>query len=98
MLAGACVGLAVHAPFYISIPLSVMAVVAVRFAWDRSAGWVVQRQIRFARYNDGVDVYETCAEYSVPMRRYQALQAVEACAKRWPDYQFRVHRERVKPV
>jgi hypothetical protein len=71
-----------------------MSCLIAEIAFARSDGWVVERQIRFAPCNDGVDVFEVWPGYEKPMKRFEALSAADQCAKLWPDYTFRVSRAR----
>lgn len=92
LYAGTSLGVVAHVPIIIGLPISALAVVVAGLRWRQSGGWVIQRQIRFAANNEGVDVYEIWPHDSGTMTRGEALLARGEYAKRSPDYQFRLHR------
>jgi hypothetical protein len=85
---------AIRVPLFIAIVAAGMSCLIAEIAFARSDGWVVERQIRFAPCNDGVDVFEVWPGYEKPMKRFEALSAADQCASSWPDYTFRVSRAR----
>ena len=54
--------------------------------------WIIERFIRLAGPGDDADVYEPWSDYTTGMTKNDALQALEDCSRRWPDYEFRAHR------
>lgn len=57
--------------------------------------WIIERFVRWARPGEDEDLYEPWPGYSKGMPRAVALQALEECARRWPDFEFRAHRVRL---
>lgn len=60
-----------------------------------SDDWIIQRFVRLARPGEGEDIYESWPGYDRAMSQADAERALDECAHRWPDFEFRAHRIRV---
>ncbi|TCG01068.1 hypothetical protein BZM26_09965 [Paraburkholderia strydomiana] len=57
--------------------------------------WIIERFVRLARPGEGEDIYEPWPGYDKAMPQTDAERALDDCARRWPDFEFRAHRVRV---